>query len=73
MAATDTAQAEQEQAPAVELDALDETRTGTFAGWGATVAVFTGDLLSHLEYPPAPTTRRYQVDPVTGLIVGRIA
>ncbi len=65
--------AEVKTAPAVETDSLDETRVGSFAGWGATVAVFTGDLLSHLEYPPAPTERRYQVDPVTGLIVGRIA
>jgi len=30
-------------------------------------------LLSHLEYPPAPTTRRYQVDPTTGLIVRWLA
>ncbi len=70
MASNDTAAIEQ---PAVETDSLDETRTGSFAGWGATVAVFHGDLLSHLEYPPAPTERRYQVDPTTGLIVRRLA
>jgi hypothetical protein len=65
--------AEVEQTPAVETDALDETRVGSFAGWGATVAVFHGDLLSHLEYPPAPTTRRYEVDPGSGLITRRLA
>jgi hypothetical protein len=66
MAKTDTA-------PAVETDALDESRVGSFAGWGAVVAVFQGDLLSHLEYPPAPTTRRYEVDPTSGLITRRLA
>ena len=62
----------QEQAPP-ETDHLDETRVGSFAGWGATVAVFQGDLLAHLEYPPGPNMRRYEVDPTTGLITRRIA
>jgi len=70
MASNDTAAIEQ---PAVETDSLDETRIGSFTDRGATAAVFHGDLLSHLEYPPAPTTRRYQVDPTTGLIVRRLA
>lgn len=62
-----------EESPAVETDALDESRIGSFTDRGATAAVFQGDLLAYLEYPPAPTTRRYQVDPTTGLITRRIA
>jgi hypothetical protein len=61
------------ETPAVETDALDETRIGSFTDPGATAAVFHGDLLSYLEYPPAPTTRRYEVDPTSGLIVRRLA
>jgi len=71
MTSTSTAQAE--QAPEVELDALDETRLGTFAGWGATRATYRQDLLAHLTYPPMPGERVYEVDPQTGLIVRRLA
>ncbi len=66
-------QPEQAQAPAVTTDHLDETRQGSFAGYGAVAATFRQDVMIHLTYPPAPGDRVYQVDPVTGLIVGRIA
>ena len=72
MTSTSTAQAELDQA-AVETDALDETRLGTFAGWGATRATYRQDLLAHLTYPPMPGERIYEVDPQTGLIVRRLA
>jgi hypothetical protein len=60
-------------APTVETDSLDETRIGSFTDRGATAAVFQGDLLAYLEYPPGPNTRRYQVDPTTGCITARLA
>ncbi len=71
MTSTSTAQAVEQ--PVVETDALDETRLGTFAGWGATRATYRQDLLAHLTYPPMPGERIYEVDPQTGLIVRRLA
>jgi hypothetical protein len=58
-----------EQTPATEEDPL----IGSWAGFGATAAVFEGDRLLHLDYPPGPQRRRYEVDPITGRIIGRIA
>jgi hypothetical protein len=57
------------QTPATENDPL----IGSWAGFGATAAIFEGDRLLHLDYPPGPQRRRYQVDPITGLITRRIA
>jgi hypothetical protein len=62
-----------EQTPAVETDSLDETRIGSFAGWGAVAATFHGDLLAHLTYPALQQDRVYEVDPTTGLITRRLA
>jgi hypothetical protein len=61
----------QDQAP--ELDGTDEMRQGSFVGFGVVEARFQGDTLANVIYPPVPGQRRYQVDPVTGTITGRIA
>jgi hypothetical protein len=64
---------EPEPAPAVETDALDSTRIGSFAGWGAVRATFHQDVLAHLTYPALERDRVYMVDPTTGCITARIA
>ncbi len=62
-----------ESTPTVETDHLDETRQGSFAGYGAVAATFRQDVMIHLTYPPSPGDRVYRVNPVDGTIVGRIA
>lgn len=62
-----------EQAPVVETDHLDETRAGSFAGYGAVAATFRQDVMIHLTYPPSPGDRVYRVNPVDGTITERIA
>jgi hypothetical protein len=63
----------QEPTATVETDHTDETRLGSFVGFGVVEARFSGDTLANVIYPPVPGQRRYQVDPVAGTIVGRIA
>ncbi len=65
MSQTDTAPAVK---PVEEWDDLDRELVGSWAGPGATQVVFEGRNQLHLVYPPGPNRRRYEVDPISGLI-----
>jgi hypothetical protein len=61
-------------AQAKALDHPPEDLVGTFAGFGAVVAVFEGDRLLHVEYPPGPNHRRWRnFGDERGQLIGGVA